>query len=98
MKDKLSSPFHSPHRLPNRDGDARDIHDVNPSTNLNVEHDRAGRDPAMHFVEVVPGNKGRVGKVNETTPDILSSAMGGQRRSATGDYESEASFHKKGTA
>lgn len=92
---KLSSPFSSPHKVPDRDGDRRDTHDHNPSTNLNVEHERGKGDPANNFVEGMPGEKGRVGRVVDISPDILSTAMGGQRRSASGEYESEPSIHDK---
>lgn len=94
-KDKLSSPFTSPYKAPDRDGDRRDTHDHNPSHSLNVEHERGKDTPANDFVEGMPGGKGRVGRVVDISPDILSTAMGGQRRSASGEYESEPSIHGK---
>jgi hypothetical protein len=91
----LSSPFRSPHPLPDPDGDKRDIHDHNPSTNLNVEHDRGKDDPANVFVEGMPDGFGiRVGHTHAVSEDVLATAMGGQRRAATGEYESEPSIHK----
>jgi hypothetical protein len=95
MKDKLSSPFTPPHKFPDRDGDRRDTHDHNPSTNLNVARDMGKADPENDFVEGMPGGKGHVGRVADIAPDILSTAMGGQRRSATGEYESTPSIHDK---
>lgn len=83
-RDKLSSPFTSPHPVPDRDGDRRDVHDHNPSQNLNVAHDRGKDTPAMDFVEGMPDEKGHHAYVPE---DILSTPMLGQRR-ATGEYDS----------
>jgi hypothetical protein len=91
----LSSPFHSPHPLPDPDGDKRDIHDHNPSTNLGEAHERGAGDPKNDFIEGVASHPGsRLGHTAEVVPNILSTAMGGQRRSATGEYESEPSIHK----
>jgi len=94
-RNQFSSPFSSPHPTPNPDGDKRDIHDHNPSTNLGAEHERGRGDPSNNFVEGPPDGAGsRVGHTHEVSKDVLASAMGGQRRSATGQYESEPSIHK----
>lgn len=91
----LSSPFRSPHPQPDIAGDKRDIHDHNPSTNLNVAHDRGRDTPPNLFVEGMDAHPGSgIGRTADVVPDVLSTAMGGQRRSATGEYESEPSIHK----
>jgi hypothetical protein len=94
-KDKFSSPMAPAFPHPNQRGDRRDVHDHNPSTNLNVDHDRGKDSLSLDFIEETDGHSGsRIGRTADVVPDILSSAMGGQRRSATGEYESEPSIHK----
>src|SRR5260370_40827413 len=94
-KNQLSSPFSSPHPLPDQKGDRRDVHDTNPATNLNVAHDKGKDTLSLDFVEETDGHSGsRIGRTADVVPDILSTAMGGQRRSATGEYESEPSIHR----
>jgi hypothetical protein len=94
-KDKLCSPMAPPYPLPNQRGDRRDVHDHNPATNLQVDHDRGKHSLSLDFVEETGGHEGaRIGRTADVVPDILSSAMGGQRRSATGEYESEPSIHR----
>jgi hypothetical protein len=94
-KDKLSSPMAPPYKRPDQRGDKRDVHDTNPATNLNVAHDRGKNTLSLDFIEETDGHSGsRIGRTADLVPDILSSAMGGQRRSATGEYESEPSIHR----
>ena len=94
-KDKLSSPMAPPYPLPNQRGDRRDVHDHNPSTNLQVAHDRGKHTLSLNFVEETDAHAGsRIGRTADLVPDILSSAMGGQRRAATAGYESEPSIHR----
>jgi hypothetical protein len=84
-----------PYPLPNQRGDRRDIHDSNPATNLQVAHDRGKHTLSLDFVEETDSHAGsRIGRTADLVPDILSSAMGGQRRAATGGYESEPSIHR----
>lgn len=94
-KDKLSTPMAPPYKHPHQRGDKRDVHDHNPSTNLQVQHDRGKNTLSLDFVEETDGHSGsRIGRTADLVPDILSTAMGGQRRSATGEYESEPSIHR----
>lgn len=94
-KDKLSSPMAPPYARPDQRGDRRDIHDHNPATNLQVEHDKGKHTLSIDFVEETDAHAGsRIGRTADVVPDILASAMGGQRRSATGAYESEPSIHR----
>jgi len=84
-----------PYKHPHEHGDKRDVHDHNRSTNLQVDHDRGKDTLSLNFVEETDGHSGsRIGRTADLVPDILSSAMGGQRRSATGEYESEPSIHR----
>jgi hypothetical protein len=93
--DKLSSPMNPPYPSPDPKGDRRDIHDVNPATNLNVAHDKGRDTMSLDFVEETDAHSGsRIGRTADVVPDILSTAMGGQRRSATAEYESEPSIHR----
>lgn len=87
-KGTLSSPLRNPHPLPDINGDRRDTHDHNPSPNLQEPHSKDKRVPSNDFVEGMPGNRGRVGPVDKIAEDIVASPMQGQRRSATGQYES----------
>jgi len=94
-KNQFSSPFECPYPLPDKDGDRRDIHDSNPATNLGVPHEKGRDSLSLNFVEETDGHPGaRIGHTHTHVPDILATAMGGQRRSATGQYESEPSIHK----
>ncbi len=94
-KDKLSSPMSPPYAHPDPRGDRRDIYDHNPSTNLQVAHDRGKHTLSLNFVEETDAHAGsRIGRTADLVPDILSSAMGGQRRAATAGYESEPSIHR----
>ncbi len=90
----LNSPFTLPHPMPAVDGDMRDVHDHNPSEGLGSPHDRRKGAPRNIFVEGEDEGHGRVGRVSEVAADILSTPLGGQRRSATGKYESEPTIHK----
>ena len=92
-KNQLSSPFELPHPMPNVDGDKRDIHDKLPT--IPVRHDRSRSTSANVFIEGEDGGHGRIGPVDEVAADVLSSPQGGQRRSATGKYESVRSVPPK---
>jgi len=89
LKNQLESPFQNPHPDVDRDGDKRDIHDRNPSTNLDVPHDRGSRTPANVFKEMIDEGRGRIGRVHEVSKDVVSSPMSGVRRAAAGEYEAE---------
>lgn len=73
---------------PDKNGDQRDMKDKNPSAVFNrFEHDRSKDDPDNNFIE--GQDKGDyIGSVDQVAANILSSPMNGQRRSATGEYES----------
>jgi hypothetical protein len=90
----LQSPFTLPHPMPSVDGDKRDVHGHNPSEGLGAPRDRGKGVPRNIFAEGEDEGHGRVGRVSEVAADVLSTAMGGQRRSATGEYESEPTIHK----
>lgn len=85
-KDQLSSPFRNPHGSADIDGDRRDIHDQNPSF-PDARHDRGPGTPANLFIEGEDSGS-YVGNVDRNTKDVISSPGQGQRRAATGRYES----------
>lgn len=93
-RDQMATTMNPGWPCPDKDGDRRDTHDHNPSTNLGEPHARSKHDPANDFVEGMPDGKGRVGHVIDVAKDVLSSPMLGQRRAATGAYESERNVEK----
>jgi hypothetical protein len=93
-KDQMATTMNPGWPCANVDGDRRDVHDHNPATNLGEPHAKGKRTPANDFVEGMPDGKGRIGHVVDVASDVLSSPMLGQRRSATGVYESERNKEK----
>jgi len=85
-KGALSSPMNNPHPMPDRDGDKRDMRDHNDQQ-LSEPHARSKSDPANVFQEGMNGTQ-YVGPVDDVAADCVASPMMGQRRSATGQYES----------
>lgn len=86
--DRLGSPMNHGWGAPNPDGDKRDTHTGNPAPELSAPHARGKGDPANDFQEVLNGTPRR-GNVDVVAKDVVASPMMGQRRSATGEYESE---------
>lgn len=82
----LRSPLTSAFPPNHVEGDRRDYHDQNPHFPESAKHDRGKNTPPNVFFEGEDLGD-FMGVVDEVTPDILSSPMGGQRRT-TGVRES----------
>lgn len=89
-KEDLRSPMTSGFPKTSVDGDKRDIHDQNPQVPFNqAKHDRGKSTLPNVFFEGEDNLGDCMGLVDKEARDVLSSPMSGQRRSATGKYESE---------
>jgi hypothetical protein len=88
-KEGLRSPMQGAFPTTSVDGDKRDIHDQNPHPPFSeAKHDRGKNTLPNVFFEGEDDLGDVMGVVANKTRDILSSPMGGQRNSATGQRES----------
>lgn len=87
--DQVRGPMQSGFPVNSVEGDKRDLHDQNPSFTHCPEADHARSKDTLPLVFKEGVDTGDyIGRVVDTTEDLLSSPMGGQRRSATGERES----------
>ena len=86
---KIASPMKSMLPQPNVKGDQRDIIDQNPHET--EPHSRSKDTLPIHFYEGEDVGSNYIGLVDDIAGNVLSSPMNGQRRSATGEYESPRS-------